>query len=152
MPGADRGPGLKVAQARRRLTSYTAAPEHFLDELLGASRAGSSAKGHSDTADVPADAPPGRPQPPVLAPPSPQPLVSPPAAPGSLSADSPNATPAEGPGEAEASSAARPQTTARPAARSKDHGRSGRRSLLHSAQVRITAQRLREAYAASTPF
>ncbi|MBD3008393.1 serine/threonine-protein kinase [Streptomyces sp. 5-10] len=126
--------GLKVAQARRRLTSYTAAPAHLLDELLAVPRAGASSKPPAEAAD----APPSRQQPPV----------PPPAA----SADAPAAPTADRTGQGAARGEASGQTPARPATRSKDRGATGRRSLRHSAQARITAQRLREAYAASTPF
>ncbi|GLV78710.1 serine/threonine-protein kinase [Streptomyces hygroscopicus] len=132
--------GMKVAQARRRLTSYTAAPTHFLDELLAVPRASRSSAASAEAVTVTVDTPPDRQQP-VSTPPSQQPLVRPPTAPGRMSAD-----PADTP--------AAPPRTAAPSspARSKDRGATGRRSLRHSAQARITAQRLREAYAASTPF
>ncbi|MEU1801397.1 serine/threonine-protein kinase [Streptomyces sp. NPDC019937] len=125
--------GLKVAQARRRLTSYTAAPAHLLDELLAVPRAEASSQAgsndlrvpesqaHSEAANAPADAPPGRQQPPV----------PPPAAPNRAAADAP---------------------AARPPVRPQGRSGTGRRSLRHSAQARITAQRLREAYAASASF
>ncbi|MFD8622322.1 serine/threonine-protein kinase [Streptomyces hygroscopicus] len=132
--------GMKVAQARRRLTSYTAAPTHFLDELLALPRPGRSSAASAAAVTVTVDTPPDRQQP-VSTPPSRQPLVPPPAAPGRMSAD-PADTPAAPPRTAAPSSTAR----------SKDRGATGRRSLRHSAQARITAQRLREAYAASTPF
>ncbi|GHJ31398.1 hypothetical protein TPA0910_58310 [Streptomyces hygroscopicus subsp. sporocinereus] len=132
--------GMKVAQARRRLTSHTAAPTHFLDELLALPRPGRSSAASAEAVTVTVDTPPDR-QRPVSTPPSQQPLVPPPAAPGGMSAD-PADTPAAPPRAAAPSSPAR----------SKDRGATGRRSLRHSAQARITAQRLREAYAASTPF
>ncbi|MFC9219537.1 protein kinase [Streptomyces hygroscopicus] len=132
--------GMKVAQARRRLTSYTAAPTHFLDELLAVPRPGRSSAASAEAVTVTVDTPPDRQQP-VSTPPSQQPLVPPPAAPGRMPAD-PADTPAVPPRTAAPS----------PTARSKDRGATGRRSLRHSAQARITAQRLREAYAASTPF
>ncbi|MCC4321470.1 serine/threonine-protein kinase [Streptomyces malaysiensis] len=136
--------GLKVAQARRRLTSYTAAPAHVLDELLAVPRAGTSSNPLAETADTP----PGRQQPAVPASPSSQSPVPPPAA----SADGPTASATGRTGQAAGRVEANGQTPAQPAARSKGRGDSGRRSLRHSAQARITAQRLREAYAASTPF
>ncbi|MBL1095716.1 serine/threonine-protein kinase [Streptomyces coffeae] len=112
--------GLKVAQARRRLTSYTAAPAHLLDELLAVPRAGRPSKTLTESTDAPADPP----QRPLVPPATPARLVR-------LPADTPAAP---------------------PPARSKEHSATKGRSLRSSAQARITAQRLREAYAASTPF
>ncbi|MFF8572040.1 serine/threonine-protein kinase [Streptomyces sp. NPDC015408] len=59
--------GLKVAQARRRLTNYTAAPAHVLDDLLAVSRPGPATEGSATraraTADGPVAAPPPRQEP-----------------------------------------------------------------------------------------
>ncbi|WHX18570.1 protein kinase [Streptomyces malaysiensis subsp. malaysiensis] len=132
--------GLKVAQARRRLTSYTAAPAHVLDELLAVPRPGTSSKPPAETAD----APPGRQQ---SVPPS-----ADPGHPERTSADAPAASATGRTDQAAGRVEAPGQTPARPASGPKGRGDSGRRSLRHSAQARITAQRLREAYAASTPF
>ncbi|MER6163510.1 protein kinase domain-containing protein [Streptomyces violaceorubidus] len=184
--------GLKIAQARRRLTNYTAAPAHVLDDLLAVSRtaAETSPARPRATKDDPVDAlpprqepgtatpgparqepsgsRPGRRDPEVLpvAPPKPSAQVPPPTDPRLLFArvDTPAPPPAD---DAPASPAAgRPpadttaeRDSARPSLRPAGRGAPGgdgssvrRRSLRHSAQARITAQRLREAYAASTPF
>ncbi|MFG2315263.1 serine/threonine-protein kinase [Streptomyces tendae] len=184
--------GLKVAQARRRLTNYTAAPAHVLDDLLAVSRPaaeGSAARTRATKGD-PVDAPPprqepgmatpgparqepsgsrpGRRDPEVLrpTPPKPSAQVLPPTDPRLLFArvDTPAPPPAD---DAPASPAAvqppadttAERGSARPSLRPAGRGTLGgddssvrRRSLRHSAQARITAQRLREAYAASTPF
>ncbi|MFE1942023.1 protein kinase domain-containing protein [Streptomyces massasporeus] len=183
--------GLKVAQARRRLTNYTAAPAHVLDDLLAVSRPATeeSARARA-TSDGPVDAPPPRQEPGMAAPgparqepsgfrpsrrdpevlpptpPGPSAQVPPPMDPRLLFArvDTPAPPPADG---APASpSAGQPpadrtaeRDSARPSVRPAGRGTLGgddssvrRRSLRHSAQARITAQRLREAYAASTPF
>ncbi|WP_228973311.1 serine/threonine-protein kinase [Streptomyces sp. DH12] len=51
--------GLKVAQARRRLTTYTAAPAHVLDDLLAVGRAsGAEVRTGSGTAGPPLVSPP----------------------------------------------------------------------------------------------
>ncbi|MGW2293118.1 protein kinase domain-containing protein [Streptomyces violaceorubidus] len=184
--------GLKIAQARRRLTNYTAAPAHVLDDLLAVSRtaAETSPARPRATKDDPVDAlpprqepgtatpgparqepsgsRPGRRDPEVLpvAPPKPSAQVPPPTDPRLLFArvDTPAPPPAE---DAPASPAAgqppadttAERDSARPSLRPAGRGTLGgddssvrRRSLRHSAQARITAQRLREAYAASTPF
>ncbi|GAP48232.1 serine/threonine-protein kinase [Streptomyces azureus] len=185
--------GLKVAQARRRLTNYTAAPAHVLDDLLAVSRpatAGSTARTRARTTDDPVDAPPPRQEPempesgptrqepggfrptrrdpevPLPAPPKPPAQVPPPTDPRLLFArvDTPASPPAD---DAPASPAAGQRSadgvaerdiarsSVRPAGRGIVGGGESsvrRRSLRHSAQARITAQRLREAYAASTPF
>ncbi|MDH6625685.1 serine/threonine protein kinase [Streptomyces sp. LBL] len=182
--------GLKVAQARRRLTNYTAAPAHVLDDLLAVDRppaSGPAARTRAQTAGIPADTPPGRqepetptprsarqepgglrptrPEPAMPAPPMPPAQVRPPTDPRLFFArvDTPTPPPADRAADSTAAwrqpadgTTAEPGGTrspARPVGR--DHAGSGsaqRRSLRHSAQARITAQRLREAYAASTPF
>ncbi|MGV9697282.1 serine/threonine-protein kinase [Streptomyces sp. NPDC003470] len=186
--------GLKVAQARRRLTNYTAAPAHVLDDLLAVSRPGPaterSATRARATADGPVAAPPPRQEPgsstpgptrqepsgfrpgrrvpevPSPAPPKPPAQTPPPTDPRLLFArvDTPAPPPAD---DAPASPVAgqppadrtKERDSARPSLPSAGWGTLGgsegsvrRRSVRHSAQARITAQRLREAYAASTPF
>ncbi|OWA12151.1 serine/threonine protein kinase [Streptomyces sp. CS113] len=184
--------GLKVAQARRRLTNYTAAPAHVLDDLLAVSRPaaeGSAARTRATKGD-PVDALPPRQEPGMATPgparqepsgsrpgprdpevlrptpPKPSAQVPPPTDPRLLFArvDTPASPPAD---DAPASPAAvqppadttAERVSARPSLRPAGRGTLGgddssvrRRSLRHSAQARITAQRLREAYAASTPF
>jgi serine/threonine protein kinase len=184
--------GLKIAQARRRLTNYTAAPAHVLDDLLAVSRPaaeGSSARTRA-TKDDPVDrlpprqepgmatpgparqepsgSRPGRQNPKVLppTPPKPSAQVPPSTDPRLLFArvDTPAPPPAD---DAPASSVAgqppagttAERDSARPSLRPAGRDTLGgddssvrRRSLRHSTQARITAQRLREAYAASTPF
>lgn len=181
--------GLKVAQARRRLTTYTAAPTHVLDDLLAVGRASgprvrpepgaagtplasTPAERRGETADpqparrrqdsFPAgpEVPqvPGRQEPPadprlllrrVDTPP--QPFAD--ARAGSTPADR---SPA-GAGTGAAAAPAQDPTAAKSAAplsprRASGSGGAARPSLRSSAQARITARRLREAYAASTPF
>ncbi|MDT0442859.1 serine/threonine-protein kinase [Streptomyces johnsoniae] len=131
--------GLKVAQARRRLTNYTATPAHLLDELLTVPRNDDSSTAHpAPSAAASAEAEPSR-----------QPNVRPPASSSRASGEAEAGT-AEG---AEQGARAHGRSAAGPLARpggSRD--RAGRRAPLRSAQARITAQRLREAYAARTPF
>jgi serine/threonine protein kinase len=185
--------GLKVAQARRRLTNYTAAPAHVLDDLLAVSRPGPATEGSATraraTADGPVAAPPPRQEPGSSTPgparqepsglrtgrrapevPSPMPPKppdqTPPTDPRLLFAgvDTPSPPPAD---DAPASPVAgqppadgtAERDSARPSLPAAGRGALGggdgsvrRRSVRHSAQARITAQRLREAYAASTPF
>ncbi|MFG3183188.1 serine/threonine-protein kinase [Streptomyces nigra] len=195
--------GLKVAQARRRLTTYTAAPTHVLDDLLAVGRgSGAEVRTGSGTAGSPlvsppaereresAAPPPARRQPhgfpagpevpPVTAPPEPPPGLGPhaPADPRLLfrrvdTASEPSAdaradstpparadsTPAAR-ARAEADGPVRDPADARSAAplsslsprRASGRGGADRPSPRSSAQARITARRLREAYAASTPF
>ncbi|MDX3519774.1 serine/threonine-protein kinase [Streptomyces scabiei] len=172
--------GLKVAQARRRLTNFTAAPAHVLDDLLAVGRpaaTGSTARARAGAADVPvgrgepemlapeaARQEPGgfrpdrqRPEPPHTSPMPPAPVPSP-TDPRLLFAriDTPTPPP---PGTTTDEAVVKPDR-GRPSARPAAGGSTGtgggssapRRSLRHSAQARITAQRLREAYAASSPF
>lgn len=187
--------GLKVAQARRRLTTYTAAPTHVLDDLLAVGRAsGAEARTGSGTAGTPLASlpaereresagprparrqphgfPVGPEAPPVAAPPEP-PLGLGPHAPSdprllfrrddtpsepSAEARADSATAARG--RDEAAGPVRDPADARSAAsssplsprRASGRGRADRPSARSSAQARITARRLREAYAASTPF
>ncbi|MFD5067961.1 serine/threonine-protein kinase [Streptomyces sp. NPDC058369] len=140
--------GFKVAQARRRLTTHTAAPSHMLDDLLPTVAAPPPPVAPDDLPDTVPDASPQAttvvlpstaPEPaPTLvdrhAPPSDSPTAGRPAAPASPEP----ATAADGP------SASRSATSG-PARRSSG----GRR---HSTQARITAQRLREVYAAHSAF
>ncbi|MFK4152443.1 serine/threonine-protein kinase [Streptomyces fungicidicus] len=183
--------GLKVAQARRRLTNYTAAPAHVLDDLLAVSRPaaeGSAARTRATKGDPveplpnrqepgmatpgparqePSGSRPGRRDPEVLrpTPPKPSAQVPPPTDPRLLfarvdapppPADDAPASPAAGQPPADTTAE---RDSARPSLRPAGRGTLGgddssvrRRSLRHSAHARITAQRLREAYAASTPF
>ncbi|MGA5411678.1 protein kinase domain-containing protein [Streptomyces lavendulocolor] len=154
--------GFKVAQARRRLTTHTAAPSHPLDNLpptvayplpptVPAVPGPSTSPTTGPTVVLPPDA--------VVLPPD----ATPPAVPApdadEQAAPEPTPTlvdrPAPRSGTAAPSSApAAPEPTtgtdspsSTPRAR---RGRSGQR--LHSAQARITAQRLREVYAAQAPF
>ncbi|GGX39249.1 serine/threonine-protein kinase [Streptomyces chryseus] len=181
--------GLKVAQARRRLTNYTAAPAHVLDDLLAVDRppaSGATARTRAGTAGIPADAAPGRREPEtptpgparqeqvpahrepgVPAPPMPPAQVRPPTDPRLSFARVDAATPppadrapgsrtaGRGPTDGPTAEPDGKRSPARPAGRgSAGSGNSStqRRSLRQSAQARITAQRLREAYAAGTPF
>ncbi|MEU0955464.1 serine/threonine-protein kinase [Streptomyces niveus] len=168
--------GLKVAQARRRLTNFTAAPAHVLDDLLAVDRPAtprSTARARAGAAEAPG----GRGEPEALAPEAaqqeagfrpdrqePEPPHAPPMPPAPVPRptdprllfariDTPTPPPA---GTTMDEAAVKPdliQPSSRPAGRS-GGGRSSapRRSLRHSAQARITAQRLREAYAANSPF
>ncbi len=139
--------GLKVAQARRRLTAYTAAPTHILDDLLAVG---------------PASGPHVRAEPGPLASSSPAGAAPEPSAGAGAGARArTDATPASD-ARAEAGPAgpdqdAAPARTAAPlspgrASGGQRSGGSDRPSPRSSAQARITARRLREAYAASTPF
>ncbi|MEU9914743.1 protein kinase [Streptomyces sp. NPDC051001] len=173
--------GLKIAQARRRLTNYTAAPAHVLDDLLAVDRpsaSGSTARTRARTAGVSAGAPtdgqepesapgsarlePGgfRPthrEPEVAAPPMPPARVRPPTDPRLSFArvDSPSPPPADSAADSTTTGPDATRLPDRPAQRDSagsPDSSARRRSLRHSAQARITAQRLREAYAAGTPF
>jgi predicted Ser/Thr protein kinase len=184
--------GLKVAQARRRLTTYTAAPTHVLDDLLAVGRAsGAEVRTGSATAGTPLASPPAErerksagPQPtrrrqdgfpagpevpPVAASAEPPLGLGPHApfdprlllrrvdSPSEPSADArADSAPAAG-ARAEAAGPVRDPADARSAAplsprHASGRGGAARPSPRSSAQARITARRLREAYAASTPF
>ncbi|MFI0790976.1 protein kinase [Streptomyces lydicus] len=179
--------GLKVAQARRRLTTYTAAPTHVLDDLLAVGRtSGSKERAASGPAGTPPASPPAErepeaasprptrraqdgspagPQgPPVTAPAGPpadprllfrraetppEPFADAPAGSVPAAQDRSWAGAAAGPAQdPTAAKSAAPLSLRRASAR----GGADRPSLRSSAQARITARRLREAYAASTPF
>ncbi|MGK5638820.1 serine/threonine-protein kinase [Streptomyces sp. URMC 126] len=179
--------GLKIAQARRRLTNYTAAPAHVLDDLLAVDRPAapaSAARAGTGTADASpggreAETPapgtarqesggfrPTRQEPGLPTPPMPPTTAPGPTDPRLLFArvDSPSPPPADRTADAPtagrrsadetAVKSDRSRLSTRPTARSSagGSGSAHRRSLRHSAQNRITAQRLREAYAASAPF
>ncbi|MEU2335953.1 serine/threonine-protein kinase [Streptomyces sp. NPDC013172] len=213
--------GLKVAQARRRLTTYTAAPTHVLDDLLAVGRAsGPRVRTESGTAgtlptaepaepdawereaagppsarrgqdgapadpEVPSDPvqagpelPPHRVRTGPEMPPVPGPAAPPAPIPAEPSADprllfrrvdvppepfadarSASASATREPSRSGATAAGPGQdpTTAESAAplsprRASGRGGADRPSPRSSAQARITARRLREAYAASTPF
>ena len=206
--------GLKVAQARRRLTTYTAAPTHVLDGLLAVGRtSGPGVRRAPGTAGTPLASEPPEPDeqereaagprstrrgqdgipagpgapsdpsqagawlPPVPAPSdsdsdtpsrpsSAEPLTDPrllfrrvdvppepftdahaasPSAAREPSRTGADAGPGEDPTAAESAAPLSPR-------RASERGRADRPSLRSSAQARITARRLREAYAASTPF
>ncbi|MER7967452.1 protein kinase [Streptomyces sp. NPDC096080] len=171
--------GMKVAQARRRLTTYTAAPSHLLDDLLTVPRAADreapatsgagsptrppavDAEGTHTDQRLPGSAPggplvspvPGRPDPAtdprlllrrVDVPPRPSVGEGP--VPGARR--SPRAKAADpSPGPADLGSG--PPLSPR---RTPERVGADRPSPRSSAQARATARRLREAYAASTPF
>ncbi|NJP75529.1 serine/threonine-protein kinase, partial [Streptomyces sp. C1-2] len=191
--------GLKVAQARRRLTTYTAAPTHVLDDLLAVSRASGTGTGTptgSRTAGAPLASPPaeraresatprpagglrhGFPAGPEVPPTAVPPVAVPPEPPLGLGPHARSTPPADprllfrrvdtaaepsgearsgsedaGPGQdaSDAPSAA-PLSPSAPLSPRRAAGRGGadRPSARSSAQARITARRLREAYAAST--
>ncbi|MFG2570443.1 serine/threonine-protein kinase [Streptomyces sp. NPDC048567] len=205
--------GLKVAQARRRLTTYTAAPTHVLDDLLAVGRASrpevrtapgtagtllaaepaepderereaagprSARRGQDGVSadpEVPADPVQAGPEMPSVlvsgasdAPPVPVP-AEPSADPRLLfrrvdvppepftdaRAASASATREPSRSGATAAGPGQDSTAAESAAllsprRASGRGSADRPSLRSSAQARITARRLREAYAASTPF
>ncbi|MEU3821963.1 serine/threonine-protein kinase [Streptomyces sp. NPDC030392] len=156
--------GFKVAQARRRLTTHTTAPSHPLDSLpptvtlplpptVPAVPGPSTSPTTAPTLVLPLDAtppdaaPPAVPAPDVDEPVAPEPtptLVDRPAPrSGTAAPSSAPAAPQPAPGT-DGPSPTPPATPRAP------RGRSGQR--LHSAQARITAQRLREVYAAQAPF
>ncbi|MEU9748926.1 serine/threonine-protein kinase [Streptomyces niveus] len=167
--------GLKVTQARRRLTNFTAAPAHVLDDLLAVDHPappGSTARPHTGAVEVPA----GRGEPEALAPGAarqepggfrlnrqePEPPHTPPMPPAPVPRptdprllfariDTSTPPPAGTTTDEAAAKPDRSRPLTRPAARG-GTGSTPRRSLRHSAQARITAQRLREAYAANSPF
>lgn len=135
--------GFKVAQARRRLTTHTAAPSHMVDDLLPtvvtpppiAPNDLPDTPPQATTVVLPSTGP--EPVPTVVdrpAPPSASPMAEPPAEPAS---PEPN-TAANGP------------SASLPASSGPARGGSGQRR--HSTQARITAQRLREVYAAHSAF
>jgi serine/threonine protein kinase len=132
--------GLTVAHARRRLAAHTAAPAHLLDELLVGPRTGRNARPPA----APAGASAGEAQPASAAPASGEPRPTGNASPRP-------ATPSGG-GAAASGGAAPGPAAASPPAQPGEGGTPGRRARLHSAQARITARRLREAYAAGAPF
>ncbi|MEH0547498.1 serine/threonine-protein kinase [Streptomyces sp. B21-105] len=178
--------GLKVAQARRRLTTYTAAPTHVLDDLLAVGRAsGAEPRTGAGTVGTPLASPPAErereaadPRParrrqggfpaghelpsvpaPAEPPADPRLLLhrvdDTPSAPPSADARADSAPAARA--RAEADGPVRDPAGARSAAplsprRTSGRGAADRPSPRTSAQARITARRLREAYAASTPF
>ncbi|MEV5544947.1 protein kinase [Streptomyces sp. NPDC052309] len=133
--------GLKLAQARRRLTTYTFTPPQ--DFLLAPPAAGATPTHVPTVIDrdpaavetMPATPPPGEAPAVPSAPTEPAPTtrLQPPPLPS-------DPFPGDGPAPS-----APQQPEARPP-------RPGTRSLRHSAQARRTAQQLREAYAARAPF
>ncbi|MFE1873719.1 serine/threonine-protein kinase [Streptomyces sp. NPDC059496] len=146
--------GFKVAQARRRLTSHTAAPTPMLDSLLpmtGAPTVPIAPTGMPDDGEasaVPSTGPgtkttlvlpPGGTEPTPTLVDHPVPDSEPPGAAGQAVAAHPE--PAADPIPA-------PPPTPAPGPPAKGRSRRPR----HSAQARITAQRLREVYAAGATF
>ncbi|MFE7264280.1 protein kinase [Streptomyces sp. NPDC057592] len=145
--GVIEAQGFKVAQARRRLTTHTAAPSHMVDDLLP-TVVTPPPTAPNDLPDTVTDTPPQartvvlpstgpEPVPTVVdrpAPPPASPMSEPPAEPASpepnMAADAPSAS--------------------LPAPSGPARGSSGQRR--HSTQARITAQRLREVYAAHSAF
>ncbi|MFG3349322.1 protein kinase [Streptomyces sp. NPDC048018] len=160
--------GFKVAQARRRLTTHTAAPSHALDSLpptvalplpptvpaapavpgTNTSPTGPTVVLSPDTLALSPDVtPPAAPAPDAdeQAATGPTPtLVDGPAPPSGAGA------PSSAPAAPEPAPDADGPSSSPPAAPRAPRGRSGQR--LHSAQARITAQRLREVYAAQAAF
>ncbi|KPH98274.1 serine/threonine protein kinase [Actinobacteria bacterium OV450] len=146
--------GFKVAQARRRLTSHTAAPAPMLDGLLpmtGAPTVPMAPTGMPDdgaASAVPSDDP-GTESTLVLPPGGPEPT------PTLIDHPVPDPEPRGAAGQA---LAARPEPAADPvpappAAPAPGPPAKGRsRRSRHSVQARITAQRLREVYAAGATF
>ncbi|MFE7384538.1 protein kinase [Streptomyces zhihengii] len=134
--------GFKVAQARRRLTTHTAAPSHVVDSALPTVVAPPPAQ--NNLPDTPPQAttvvlPPTTPAPiPTLTDRPAQPSGSPVAEPSADAVSPEPATTSDGP-------SASPPAPSRPA-------RSGSGLRRPSAQARITAQRLREVYAADAAF
>lgn len=149
--------GLKLAQARRRLTTYTAAPPQDFPTLLSVPLPESAtpppvpvvsdpatAPLHDERPTVPmvADGPASDTQPTVLLPaPQQAAQAEPPAQPASA-APVPQSTEDQQIAQNAQDVPRRPRPTGRPPAR----------SLRHSAQARRTAQQLREAYAARAAF
>lgn len=147
--------GFKVAQARRRLTSHTAAPTQMLDALLAPTEAPTvPAVPTGSPATDPATAPPVQTKPGpgttrVLpsADLTPTPTVidhpAPPSAPLGTEDPAASARPAADPPAVQV-----PPADPAPVPPEKSRGRRPRAS----AQARITAQRLREVYAAGATF
>ncbi|GAB3123818.1 serine/threonine-protein kinase [Streptomyces calidiresistens] len=172
--------GLKVAQARRRLTAYTATPTHVLDDLLAVNRASGPEvrTGPGEAKAPPVPSPTGRERGAADSRPSGRRPEGSPAGPGVPPVPAPTqpsgdprlllhrddtAREPSADALADPAPAARAETTTvgpgqdptvaplsprRPSGR----GRANRPSLRSSAQARITARRLREAYAAGSPF
>ncbi|MFI9002945.1 protein kinase [Streptomyces sp. NPDC053541] len=161
--------GFKVAQARRRLTTHTAAPSHLLDSLpptvalplpptVPAAPAvpgtntspatGPTVMLSPDAVVLPPDAtPPTDPAPDIDEQVAPEPtptLVDRP------TPRSGTAAPSSAPAAPQPSTDADSPSSTPPATPRAPRGRSGQR--LPSAQARITAQRLREVYAAQAAF
>ncbi|MFD6467192.1 protein kinase domain-containing protein [Streptomyces goshikiensis] len=143
--------GFKVAQARRRLTSHTAAPTQLLDGLLPPaeaptvplSPAGEPNAGTATAPPMATGAATTRVLPPTGTERTPTLVDSP--EPTNQGTTDPGRAPSSEP-PLDSSQAPSPLPTAGPPAR----GRSGRPRP--SVQARITAQRLREAYAAGATF
>ncbi|WP_314613508.1 serine/threonine-protein kinase [Streptomyces stackebrandtii] len=147
--GVIEAQGFKVAQARRRLTTHTAAPSNVLDSLLPTVAAPPPSTAPIGPPDAETATPPATATTVVLPPTRPEPiptLVDRPAA-RSVSA---MAEPSPGPASPKPTADPDDPSLTPPAPIGPPRGRSGQRR--HSAQARITAQRLREAYAAHATF
>ncbi|MEU9759886.1 protein kinase [Streptomyces sp. NPDC047985] len=141
--------GYKVAQARRRLTTHTAAPSHLLDSLLPTIAAPSLPTVPTDPAVAGTNTSPTTGTTVVLAPATPEPTPTLVDRPDPHSGTAP-AESSPGPAAQEPATGTGGASSARPGAAGSPRSRSGQR--LHSAQARITAQRLRESYAAQAAF
>ncbi|WP_327332216.1 serine/threonine-protein kinase [Streptomyces anulatus] len=147
--------GFKVAQARRRLTSHTAAPTQLMDSLLPTIKAPTvpvspTAPTVATASAAPTTADPGIATTRVLPSTGPEQIPTLVDRPEPQSATAGATGPAQPPPTASAADAGRAAPTARPEPGPTAKGRAGRPR--HSAQARITAQRLREVYAASATF
>ncbi|WP_435209736.1 serine/threonine protein kinase [Streptomyces sp. bgisy034] len=148
--------GLKLAQARRRLTTYTAAPPQDFPTLLSAPAPESSPPAAVPAMSDPA-AGPRHDEPPTLPvvvdgpAPDTQPTMHLTAPQQTAQAEPPaqTAPTAPVPPNAEHQQSAPDEDVPR---RPRPTGRTPARSLRHSAQARRTAQQLREAYAARAAF
>ncbi|MET9435496.1 protein kinase [Streptomyces sp. NPDC006551] len=151
--------GFKVAQARRRLTTHTAAPSHPLDSLPPTvvlplpptvpAVPGPSTSPTTGPTEVlsPDAAPPAAPAPDADEQAAPEPTPTLVDRPGPRSG---TAAPSSAPAVPEPAMGTDNPSSTPPTAPRAPRGRSGQR--LHSAQARITAQRLREVYAAQAAF
>ncbi|WP_229870258.1 serine/threonine-protein kinase [Streptomyces phaeofaciens] len=141
--------GMKIAQARRRLTAHTAGQRHKTAPAADAPTLPRPAPASdTDTAPAAQDVP----APPASPSPAPSPtvvetvpdLTDPPVR------DSPDPTPPTGEGPSGGPRRERPAPNRPPTASGRP--RQGTQTPRHSPQARRTAERLRTAYAASAPF
>ncbi|MGA5095952.1 protein kinase domain-containing protein [Streptomyces lavendulocolor] len=151
--------GFKVAQARRRLTTHTAAPSQLLDSLpptvayplpptVSAVPGPSTSPTTGPTVMLSPDA-----NPPVAPAPDADEQVAPEPTPTLVDRPAPRsrtAEPSSAPAAPEPATGTDSPSSTPPATPRAPRSRSGQR--LHSAQARITAQRLREVYAAQAAF